>query len=52
MMTERQEDDACFHPQHRPPQHMVYRPGIHEHTCPGCGRTITFTVTGPRWGAR
>jgi len=40
-------DDApipCVHPEHNPPSHMVYDPGVWEHTCPGCGKKITFTV--------
>jgi hypothetical protein len=34
----------CYNPEHRPPTHMVYEPGIYEHTCPGCGRAITFRI--------
>lgn len=39
----------CLHPEHNPPGHMVFKPGKYEHTCPGCGRVITFYVTGPVW---
>jgi len=34
----------CLHPEHDPPSHMVLEPGIYEHTCPNCGRKMTFTV--------
>lgn len=34
----------CTHPEHSPPMHMVYSPGVYEHTCPACGRVVTFTV--------
>jgi hypothetical protein len=34
----------CCHPEHNPPSHMVLSPGTYEHTCPGCGRVVLFTV--------
>ena len=34
----------CPSPEHDPPAHMVYRPGVYEHVCPRCGRKTTFTV--------
>lgn len=37
---------GCRHPEHNPPGHRVYQPGQYEYTCPGCGKTITFTVNG------
>jgi hypothetical protein len=37
-------EKPCFHPEHNPPSHMVFSPGTYEHTCPGCGNKITFTV--------
>ncbi len=39
----------CLHPEHNPPTHMVFQPGVYEHECPGCGRTKRFTVRGPSW---
>lgn len=36
--------DPCLHPEHNPPSHMVYSPGIYEHICPGCGKRMEFTV--------
>lgn len=36
----------CAHPRHDPPSHMVYEPGVWQHTCPSCGGSQTFTVTG------
>lgn len=41
--------ETCTHPEHEPPQHMVYRDGHYRHTCPGCGHVVTFTVRNPRW---
>jgi hypothetical protein len=37
---------TCHHAEHNPPTHMVLRPGIYEHTCPGCGVATMFTVHG------
>lgn len=35
----------CLHPQHDPPGHMVYPSGcVIEHTCPGCGKKVTFAT--------
>lgn len=34
----------CQHPEHVPPGMIVLEPGRYEHTCPGCGRVIYFTV--------
>jgi hypothetical protein len=36
----------CLHPMHNPPSLMVFSPGEYEHTCPGCGNTIRFSVPG------
>lgn len=36
----------CRHPEHEPPSMIVLPPGIYMHTCPGCGREMTFTVYG------
>ncbi len=40
----KEAEKPCFHPQHNPPSHMVYKPGTYRYTCPGCGKTITFEV--------
>ena len=37
---------ACLSPEHNPPAHMVYRPGVYEHVCPACGRKVVFPVRG------
>jgi hypothetical protein len=37
----------CRHPEHNPPTHMVYEPGIWEHVCPACKTVQTFTVSPP-----
>ncbi len=34
----------CTDPEHKPPMHIVLEPGVYEHTCPGCGAKITFTI--------
>ncbi len=36
----------CMNSEHNPPSHMVFPPGVYEHTCPGCGNKITFAVDG------
>lgn len=38
------EKDICQHPEHNPPMHRVYEPGVWEHECPGCGKKQIFTV--------
>ncbi len=39
--------NACNHPEHNPPMHMVYENGIWEHICPACGNLQIFTVNKP-----
>lgn len=34
----------CMYPEHNPPSHMVYSPGLWQHTCPSCGKTVRFRV--------
>lgn len=34
----------CPHPQHNPPTGITLEPGMYQHTCPGCGHTLTFVV--------
>ena len=36
----------CSHPEHNPPSHRVFEPGVYKHTCPGCGASSVFTVQG------
>lgn len=36
----------CTHPDHDPPSHQVFEPGLYEHRCSACGRTVTFRVPG------
>jgi hypothetical protein len=44
------KQQPCLHPEHNPPTMIVLEPGTYEHTCPGCGRTITFVVPPrPTW---
>lgn len=35
---------VCLHPAHNPPAYMVYKPGVYEYTCSGCGHITNFTV--------
>lgn len=39
-------DFPCMHPEHNPPNMIVFDPGVYEHTCPACGAKMIFTVTG------
>jgi hypothetical protein len=41
------KEAICRHPDHEPPGHIVLPPGVYEHTCPGCGKTIQFVVKHP-----
>lgn len=43
-------EEPCRHPQHDPPGHMVWKPGVYQHVCPGCRAQQTFTVTRPTLG--
>jgi hypothetical protein len=36
--------EPCQDPEHRPPGHRVFEPGIYEHTCPKCGEKTVFVV--------
>lgn len=38
---------ACRHPEHNPPGMISLPPGAYEHSCPACGHSTTFTVSGP-----
>lgn len=38
------EKMRCRDPEHNPPTHIVYEPGIWEHECPRCGRKVRFVV--------
>lgn len=38
---------ACLDREHYPPSHMVYKPGVYEHTCLACGQVQRFTVNPP-----
>lgn len=39
-----QASRPCLHPEHNPPSLIVLEPGVYEYQCPGCGKTIVFTV--------
>jgi len=38
---------VCRHPEHNPPNMMVYENGVWEHVCPACGAKQTFVVNKP-----
>lgn len=35
---------ACRDPEHDPPTHIVLEPGLYEHECPSCQRTVRFRI--------
>lgn len=37
----------CADPQHKPPQMISLPPGIYEHVCPTCGKSVQFRILGP-----
>ena len=37
-------EPVCRHPEHNPPMHIHLEPGTYEYVCPGCGRTVIFSV--------
>lgn len=39
---------TCYDPEHSPPSHRVFQPGLYEHECPSCGKTTIFRVIGDR----
>ena len=34
----------CDNPQHEPASLLYRSPGTYRHTCPGCGKQVTFDV--------
>lgn len=38
----------CTNPEHNPPKYRVFKPGIYEHTCPGCKEKQIFVVGNQR----
>jgi hypothetical protein len=42
-------EPPCLHPEHNPPNMIVLSPGTYEHKCPGCGKKMSFIVSGPIW---
>ncbi len=40
-------DNMCRDPQHEPPSMQVFEPGVYEHVCPSCGRSMHFVVQRP-----
>ena len=44
-----EKHESCRDPEHDPPKHMVFSPGVYEHECPKCGQKVQFTVDGHFW---
>ena len=38
------EPMVCLSPEHEPANMVLREPGTYRHTCPSCGKTVTFTV--------
>lgn len=36
----------CKHPEHEPPKFISLKPGVYEHTCPGCGQKKMISIRG------
>ena len=43
-ISEVTELHVCRDPDHNPPQHRVFEPGLYEHKCPRCGKKTIFAV--------
>lgn len=43
---EKSEHKPCFSPDHNPPSHRVFSPGLYEHECSACGKKTVFRVQG------
>ena len=41
--------EPCKNPEHKPPAHIVLKPGRYEHTCPACKIKTYFTVPEQNW---
>lgn len=37
--------ERCRHPDHDPAEHVVLAPGVYQHDCPGCARSMLFRVS-------
>ncbi len=37
----------CMHPEHVPPMHIAFAPGVYEHECPACRHVTYFRVEKP-----
>ncbi len=42
----------CRHPEHDPPKHVAFSPGLYEHECPSCGRRQYFSIDRPTWSTK
>lgn len=45
-ISDDKEHRPCFSRDHSPPSHMVFEPGLYEHTCSECGKKTVFRVQG------
>ncbi len=50
-IRELEDHERCIHPEHNPPMHQYFPPGVYEHTCPECGHRQGFTVRNVKWAA-
>ena len=37
-------EEKCMDMEHKPPSHIVLKPGTHTYTCPSCGKITTIHV--------
>ena len=43
-LGKRTNSNDCSHPEHKPPVHILLKPGEYEYECPSCGYVTRFTV--------
>lgn len=41
--------EMCNHPEHKPPMHIVLKPGLHIWVCPACGQEQPITAPHYTW---
>jgi hypothetical protein len=44
LIKEYKPQDICRDKQHNPPSAIVLKPGLYEHTCPSCGKTVKISI--------
>lgn len=43
-IAEEKDRPICLHPEHKPPSHIVLKPGIYQYTCPSCGKVTIVRI--------